>query len=97
MVEKDMRDPSETVFILELDDFKNAMQFAQSEDAKSTVTEAGLAEKPQRLLFEASPESRALSRGSEFLVRFRVSAQQTSVWQIERCYQTTTVSFPFSE
>jgi heme-degrading monooxygenase HmoA len=43
---QNVNDPSETIFFLEWDDLNNAMKFAQSDDAKSALMEAGLTDIP---------------------------------------------------
>jgi hypothetical protein len=43
---QNVNDPSETIFVLEWDDLNNAMRFAQSDDARSALMEAGLADNP---------------------------------------------------
>jgi len=43
---QNVNDPNETIFVLEWDNLESAMKFAQSEDARSALMEAGLADTP---------------------------------------------------
>ncbi len=49
---RNINDPNETIFLLEWDNLKNARGFAESEDARNVLMEAGLTDKPDIYFLE---------------------------------------------
>jgi heme-degrading monooxygenase HmoA len=44
---RNVNDANETIFLLEWDNLRNARGFAESDDARNVLTQAGLTDKPE--------------------------------------------------